>query len=72
MMRNIFFRINNTITIRAVKDAKRSARNILIDNNKGKKNISDINNLSKLFVLDKNCSIIIFILSICLYKPYYI
>ena len=39
-----------------------SAINILIDNNKGNKKIIDINILSKLFVFDKNCSKIIFIL----------
>ena len=44
---------------------------MLIDNRKGNKKISDINTLSKLFVLVKNWSKIIFILLICLYISYY-
>ena len=48
-----FFKNSNTITIRADKDAKKSARNILIVNNRGKKNISDIKFIIKTGILEK-------------------
>ena len=48
------FKKNKEITISADTEAKRSAKNILIDNKNGKKKINIINNLSKLFILCKN------------------
>ena len=50
----VFFKKIKNITIRAETDAKRSAKNILVDNKNGNKKIRMINNLSELFVSCKN------------------
>ena len=57
ILENIFLfslKNNKHNIIKAEIDANKSAKNILIDNKKGKNKVKVINNLSKLFVLFTN------------------